>query len=122
MKKKFLGLLVLTLSAIFLVACSNNSLDGKYYKVYDGEKTLVLEIKGEQGHYYNDGEFIVTNIDSKTKSFELKRGSASYTVLYELKADGELKVDLGNFYNNASGKETYYKDGSSDLKKALKTK
>ncbi|WP_371130750.1 hypothetical protein [Streptococcus didelphis] len=71
MKKKLLGLIVLALSVIFLVACSNNSLNGKYYKVYDGEKTLVLEIKGDSGIYHNDGNFEVSNIDTKNKSFVL---------------------------------------------------
>lgn len=38
MKRRILVSLLLALSILFLVACSNNSLDGKYYKVYDGEK------------------------------------------------------------------------------------
>ncbi|MEN4314833.1 hypothetical protein [Streptococcus pyogenes] len=122
MKKKILGLLVLALSAIFLVACSNNSLNGKYYKVYDGEKTLVLEIKDDSGTYHNEGNFVVTNIDTKSKNFVLEGGTAKYTVLYDVKSDGELNVDLGNFYYNASGKETYYKENSKALEKALKDK
>ncbi|HEO7083240.1 TPA: hypothetical protein VBD56_001991, partial [Streptococcus agalactiae] len=44
MKKKLLGLMILAISTVFLVACSTNSLNVKYYKVYDGEKMLVLEI------------------------------------------------------------------------------
>lgn len=122
MKKKLLGLIVLAVSSIFLVACTSNSLDGKYYKVYDGEKTLILEIKDDSGSYHNEGNFVVTNIDTKNKSFVLEGGSTNYTVLYDVKGDGELKVDLGNFYSNASGKETYYKEGSPALEKALKKK
>lgn len=70
MKKKLLGLMILAISTVFLVACSTNSLNVKYYKVYDGK----------------------------------------------------LNVDLGNFYYNASGKETYYKEGSKALEKALRDK
>ena len=36
MKRKLVGLIVLAISTVFLVACSTNSLNGKYYKVYDG--------------------------------------------------------------------------------------
>ncbi len=122
MKKKMLGILVLALSSLFLVACSNNALEGKYYKVYDGEKTLVLDIDDDAGRYSNDGNFVVSDIDSKSNSFEIKSGSSSYTVLYDLKRSGELNVDLGSFYNNASGKETYYKEDSDALEKALKKK
>lgn len=122
MKKKLFGLFILVLSTIFLVACSSNSLDGKYYKVYDGEKTLILEIKDDSGSYHNEGNFVVTNIDTKNKSFVLEGESTNYTVLYDVKGDGELKVDLGNFYSNASGKETYYKEGSQALEKAIKKK
>ncbi|HEO7043712.1 TPA: hypothetical protein VBD37_001980, partial [Streptococcus agalactiae] len=53
MKKKLLGLMILAISTVFLVACSTNSLNVKYYKVYDGEKTLVLEINDESGIYHN---------------------------------------------------------------------
>lgn len=122
MRKKLFGFIVLALSTIILVACSSNSLNGKYYKVYDGEKTLILEIKDDSGTYQNEGNFVVTNIDTKNKSFVLEGGSTNYTVLYDDKSDGELKVDLGNFYSNASGKETYYKEGSKALEKALKKK
>ena len=122
MKKKLLGLMILAISTVFLVACSTNSLNVKYYKVYDGEKMLVLEINDESGIYHNEGNFVVTNIDTKSKSFVLKGGSAKYTVLYDVKSDGKLNVDLGNFQYNASGKETYYKEGSKALEKALRDK
>ncbi len=97
MKKKLLGLMILAISTVFLVACSTNSLNVKYYKVYDGEKMLVLEINDESGIYHNEGNFVVTNIDTKSKSFVLKGGSAKYTVLYDVKSDGKLNVDLGTF-------------------------
>ncbi len=55
MKKKMLGILVLALSSLFLVACSGNSLNGKYYRVYDGEKTMVMEINDNGGSLEVDG-------------------------------------------------------------------
>lgn len=58
MKRKLVGLIVLAISTVFLVACSTNSLNGKYYKVYDGEKTLVLEINGKDAYINLDAQIV----------------------------------------------------------------
>lgn len=122
MKKKLLGLMILVIFIVFLVVCLINLLNVKYYKVYDGEKMLVLEINDELGIYYNEGNFVVINIDIKSKSFVFKGGFVKYIVLYDVKSDGKLNVDLGNFYYNVFGKEIYYKEGSKVLEKVLRDK
>ncbi|HEO6833828.1 TPA: hypothetical protein VBC22_001989, partial [Streptococcus agalactiae] len=49
MKKKFLSLLLLAFSAIALVACKNNSLDGEYYWISDGRNQRIATIKDNKG-------------------------------------------------------------------------
>lgn len=114
MKKKFLGLLVLTLSAIFLVACSNNSLDGKYYEVYNGEKKLIMEIDGNSGFVNFDGKKVITKIDkdSKTISYE---DYGNRVIKYEITKDGKF-----SYFGDIAGKGDFYKEDSQALNKALK--
>ena len=126
MKKKFFGLMVLTLSAFFLVACSNSSsssigesLEGKYYGFYgetstdivlSKEPSVVIEGDVVKEGYPDDSKKIY-KIDRKNKLFE----SDGETVSYMLK-DGVLTLDGDGFNNN-----TYVKAGS-DKYKELKEK
>ncbi|HEN0407580.1 TPA: hypothetical protein U5Y67_000071 [Streptococcus agalactiae] len=114
MKKKLVGFIVLALSTIFLVACSNNSLDGKYYKVYDGEKKLAMEIKGDSGFVNFDGKKVITKIDkdSKTISYE---DYGNRLIKYEITKDGKF-----SYFGDIAGKGDFYKENSQALKKALK--
>lgn len=116
MKKKFLGLLVLFFSVIFLVACSNNSLDGKYYKVYNGEKELIMEIDGNSGFVNFDGEKVITKIDkdSKTISYE---DYGNRVIKYEITKDGKF-----SYLGDIAGKGDFYKEDSKSLEKAMKKK
>lgn len=69
MKKKLLGLIVLALSSLFLVACSNNSLDGEYYWINDARNQHMATIKSDKGYVESEGGYSI-KIDSELKIIE----------------------------------------------------
>lgn len=117
MKKRFFGLVVLFMGLITLAACSSkNGLDGKYYKVYEGEKTLNLSIDGNSGYIYLDGEKSeIIGIDTEKKVIRYSDSGKENTVKYKLSDSGKLYYS-GYWING----ETVYKEGSEALKSVFK--
>ena len=115
--KKLLSLLLLGIATIFLISCSKqNTLDGEYYNQYD---YLVLEIKGNQGRFYENETRALTNINTKNKTFTFSVNGRDVVVAYDLKENDTLKYDTGSYFT--SGNETIaYKKDSEAYKKALK--
>lgn len=111
MKKKLLGLIVFALSAIFLVACSKNSLDGEYYWVDNSRNSLILTIKGNEGVLESEGTHKVT-VNKDLKLFEVS-GFIDPSVKYDYN-DGVLTADLTGVSRE------YYKKGTKAYKDALK--
>ncbi|WP_273451292.1 hypothetical protein [Streptococcus ferus] len=125
MKKKFFGLMVLTLSALFLVACSSSSsssvgesLEGKYYGFfYAGSDVVLTENPGIviEGNVlkkgYPDESKVIYKVDRKNKLFEGDSETLSYTL-----KDGVLTLNGSN-----TNDDTYVKAGS-DKYKELKEK
>lgn len=108
MKKKFLSLLLLAFSAIALVACKNNSLDGEYYWISDGRNQRIATIKDNKGFVESEGGYSI-KIDSELKIIESKFGSEKYSY-----KDGKLTT-------NFTGVERdFYKKGSKACEEALK--
>ncbi|VUC95843.1 lipoprotein [Streptococcus sp. NCTC 11567] len=74
MKRRILVSLLLALSILFLVACSNNSLDGEYYWINDARNQHMATIKGDKGYVESEGGYSI-KIDSELKIIESKFGS-----------------------------------------------
>lgn len=103
--------------SLFLVACSNskNSLEGRYYRVYEGEKTLVFEFEKNSGKYYGGGSVTpITEIEEDKKQFTAT-GDWSVVVAYELSEDGKLTI-----LNGGGVEGEYFKEDSKALEEALK--
>ncbi|HEN0625057.1 hypothetical protein ASN88_01019 [Streptococcus parauberis] len=112
MKKKMLGILVLALSSLFLVACTNNSLDGEYYWINDGRNELEMTIKGNGGSIHSDGsDFAITNVDSDNKQITVSTDFGEKTFNIKLNKDGK-----GYSPNN----HVVYKKGTKACDEALK--
>lgn len=85
--KKLLSLIALSLTTLFLVACSSKPImDGEYYETGDYGTNLVITIKGDKGTV--DVEVSTSNmtIDTDTQTFEIS-GFVNPTVKYEYKND-----------------------------------
>ena len=108
------------MSVFLLVACSSkDDLSGKYYGInYNGEKELALEIDGDSGKLYFEGEHSITGVDREHSTFTFVDGS-EYTVSYTLDDDGEIDIDYGRYVFSGSSKATYYKENSEALKEAI---
>ena len=118
--KKVISLIVLGISLIFLASCSKqNNLDGKYYNVYDGNSKLILEIDGDGGKFYKEGTHVITDVDTKNKTFTFSSNGREYVVTYTLSEDGTLKYDTGSFMTG-SNKFVAYKEDSESYKKEMK--
>ncbi len=115
MKKKMLGILVLSLSSLFLVACSGNSLNGKYYRVYDGEKTMVMEINDNGGSLEVDGQdFAIVNVDNDNNQVTISGDRGDKTFNLNPTKNGRIDEPATNY------KSYLYKEDSEALKQALK--
>ncbi|HGA3161246.1 TPA: hypothetical protein ACGVFN_001062 [Streptococcus agalactiae] len=108
MKRRILVSLLLALSTIFLVACSNNSLDGEYYWINDARNQHMATIKGDKGYVESEGGYSI-KIDSELKIIESKFGSAKYS------------YKNGKLTTNFTGVESdFYKKGSKACDEVLK--
>ncbi|HES5697240.1 TPA: hypothetical protein VOW40_001799 [Streptococcus pyogenes] len=108
MKKKLVGFIVLALSTIILVACSNDSLEGEYYWINDARNQHMATIRGDKGYVESEGGYSI-KIDSELKIIESKFGSEKYSY-----KDGKLTT-------NFTGVESdFYKKGSKACEEALK--
>lgn len=56
MKKKLVGFIVLALSTLILVACSNDSLEGEYYWINKYRNDLEMTITSNAGSVDVDGK------------------------------------------------------------------
>lgn len=114
--KRLITLLLVSLSAILLIACSNqssNSLDGEYYWINESRNEVAFTISGNKGTI-NKGEADAFTIDKVSSTIELTGSNIinrkeSYTF-----KDGVLTVDI------SGTKQDYYKKDSEAYKKALK--
>ncbi len=117
--KRIFSLILLGVATIFLVACSNqNSLDGKYYDIYDGEAELILEFDGSGGKFYEEGTHAITDIDTDNQTFTFSANGREFVVTYNLKEDGTLEYDTGDFLTSGNADIAYKKD-SEAYKEAL---
>ena len=104
--EKLITLLIIGIATIFLISCSKqNTLDGEYYNQYD---YLVLEIKGNQGTYHENHNHPITNVESQNKTFTFSASGREYVASYDIKKDGTLTFDTGNFLTGGN-KQTVYK-------------
>ncbi|WP_195487315.1 hypothetical protein [Streptococcus parasanguinis] len=114
--KKFISVLLLSIMAVLLIACSKSnqqSLDGEYYWISSERNELAFTIKGTKGSIEH-GEADSFKIDKQKKTIELTgQNIASRTEEYSFE-DGVLSVDISGM------KHDYYLKGSSAYKKALK--
>ena len=118
--KKLLSLLLLGIATIFLISCSKqDTLNGKYYDIYDGKAKLILDFNENGGRFYENETRAITNVDTKNKTFTFSVNGRDFVVTYDLKADGTLKYDTGSYFTS-SNKNTAYKKDSEAYKKALK--
>ena len=114
--KRLITLLLVSLSAILLIACSNqssNSLDGEYYWINDSRNDVTFTISGNKGTI-NKGEADAFTIDKDSSTIELTGSNViSRKESYTLK-DGMFTVDI------SGSKQDYYKKDSKAYKEALK--
>lgn len=114
--KKFISVLLLSIMAVMLIACSNSnqqSLDGEYYWISSERNELAFTIKGDKGSIEH-GEADNFKIDKQKKTIELTgQDIANRTEEYSFN-DGVFSVDISGM------KHDYYLKGSSAYKKALK--
>lgn len=114
--KKFIRLLLVSLSAILLVACSkqsSNSLDGEYYWINESRNDLAFTISGNKGTI-NKGEADAFTIDKDNSTIELTGSNIiSRKESYTFK-DGVFTVDI------SGTKQEYYKKDSEAYKEAVK--
>lgn len=114
--KKFISVLLLSIMAVMLIACSNSnqhSLDGEYYWVSSERNELAFTIKGDEGSIEH-GEADNFKIDKQKKTIELTgQDITKRTEGYSFKG-GVFSVDISGM------KHDYYLKGSSAYKKALK--
>ena len=114
--KKFISVLLLSIMAVMLIACSNSnqqSLDGEYYWVSSERNELAFTIKGDKGSIEH-GEADSFTINKQKNTIELTgKNIASRSEDYSFK-DGVFSVDISGV------KHDYYLKGSEAYKKALK--
>lgn len=114
--KKFISVLLLSIMAVMLIACSNSnqqSLDGEYYWVSSERNKLAFTIKGDKGSVEH-GEADSFTINKQKNTIELTgQNMASRTEEYSFK-DGVFSVDISGV------KHDYYLKGSEAYKNAVK--
>lgn len=114
--KKFISVLLLSLIAVPLIACSKSnqqSLEGEYYWVSSERNELAFTIKGNKGSIEH-GEADNFSIDKQKKTIELTgQDIANRKEEYSFN-DGVFSVDISGM------KHDYYLKGSSAYEKALK--
>ena len=114
--RKFVSILLLSLSIITLIACTKNkqqSLDGEYYWISSERNELAFTIKGDKG-FIEHGEAVNFKIDKQKKTIELTgQDIAKRTEGYSFK-DGVFSVDISGV------KHDYYLKDSEEYNNALK--
>ncbi|MGV3241736.1 hypothetical protein [Streptococcus suis] len=114
--KRFITFLLVSLSAILLIACSNqssNSLDGEYYWINESRNEVAFTISGNKGTI-NKGEADTFTIDKDSSTIELTGSNIINRKENYTFKDGGASVDI-----SGSKKDCYKKD-SKAYKEALK--
>ncbi|WP_061593456.1 hypothetical protein [Streptococcus gordonii] len=114
--RKFISILLLSLSIITLIACTKNKqqslLDGEYYWISSERNELAFTIKGNRGSIKH-GEADSFTIDQESNNFHLSgEDTTDSTVKYKFK-DGTITVDISGIEHE------YYQKGSKAYNKAL---
>ena len=114
--KKFISVLLLSIMAVMLIACSNSnqqSLNGEYYWVSSERNELAFTIKGDKGSIEH-GEADSFTINKQKNTIELTgKNIASRSEDYSFK-DGVFSVDISGV------KHDYYLKDSEEYNNALK--
>ena len=114
--RKFVSILLLSLSIITLIACTKNKqqpLDGEYYWISSERNELAFTIKGDNASIEH-GEADSFIINKKKNTIELTgQNIASRTEEYSFK-DGVFSVDI------IGVKHDYYLKDSEEYNNALK--
>ncbi|WP_148887041.1 hypothetical protein [Streptococcus sp. Marseille-P6264] len=114
--KRFITLLLVSLSAVLLIACSNqssNSLDGEYYWINESRNEVAFTISGNKGNI-NKGEADAFTIDKDSSTIELTGSNIINRKENYTFKDGVFTVDI------SGTKQDYYKKGSEAYKEAVK--
>ncbi len=110
--KRFITLLLVSLSTILLIACSNqssNSLDGEYRWINESRNEVAFTISG------NKGEADTFTIDKDSATIELTGSN-----IINRKENYTFKDDV--FTVDISGtKQEYYKKDSEEIQRQVKT-
>lgn len=84
MKKKLVGFIVLALSTIILVACSNDSLEGEYYWINEYRNDLEMTITSNAGSVDFDGkDYAIVKVDNENKQITVSTDYGNRTFNYE---------------------------------------
>ena len=114
--RKFVSILLLSLSIITLIACSKNnyqSLDGEYYWISNERNELAFTVKGNNASIEH-GEADSFTINKKKNTIELTgKNIASRSEDYSFK-EGVFSVDISGV------KHDYYLKDSEEYNNALK--
>ena len=114
--KKFITLVLVSLSAILLIACSDQSsnvLDGEYYWINENRNEVAFTISGNKGTI-NKGEADAFTIDKDSSTIELTGTNIISRKESYIFKDGVFTVDI------SGTKQDYYKKDSEAYKNALK--
>lgn len=77
-----------------------------------------IEVNGISGRFYKEGTYAITDIDIDNQTFTFSANGRGFVVTYNLKEDGTLEYDTGDFLTG-SNKKIAYKDDSETYKEAL---
>lgn len=114
--KRFITLILVFISALLLLACSNqssNSLDGEYYWINESRNKVAFTISGNKGTI-NKGEADAFTIDKDNSTIELTGSNIiSRKESYTFK-NGVFTVDI------SGTKQNYYKKDSEPYKEVVK--
>lgn len=114
--KKLIVLILMSMSALLLIACSkqsNNSLDGEYYWINENRNEVAFVISGDTGTIKH-GEAEGFTIDKEKSTIQLLgENIIKLTKSYTFK-DDVFTVDISGM------KHDYYKKDSKAYQEALK--
>jgi len=114
--KKLIVLILVSISAFFLMSCSkqsNNSLDGEYYWINENRNEVAFTISGDTGTIKH-GEAEGFTIDKEKSTIQLLgENIIKLTKSYTFK-DDVFTVDISGM------KHDYYKKDSKAYQEALK--
>lgn len=114
--KKYIGVILLTIIAIILVACSSQnkqSLNGDYYWISSERNELAFSIKNGKGTIER-GEADTFTIDEANNTFELSGNDVSNSTIKYVFTNDTISTNL------TGTERTYYKKDSEACKNALK--